>query len=496
MTTQINIIVDDGGLPKKAKEQMDANRWIALEKNGQKLTARKSKEMRDQELAKQGKAPDGKPQSTAPAKPSFRRDEPAAQRTGVELPYFYVKRVLNDYGETVRFEFRSGDGTKTAQSPTISSAIDAENSIYQQSALTTLQQLYPGALFVTGGLTSATARLFLGVVSQDGGFTTNEYQDITLDQSTQRLGAAHELILPISRDQAIFAYRMFFRTEGTALTETHTFTRKTDGFQIYQQTFVNFGLTATATAGASGSASFAFLVGKSVAQPITLPAGLWSAIDAYLPSYGAETSNIVRYATCSTASFAIGGQCLGYANSPSATVELTSTTLEPANGISVPASISYGVAGDETAVTPLTWFWVKGTTQRSAMAPEGSVLHYDHTLMRGLTIDQSGPSVGSLIQTRYIGIPPLDPTSTTTSKTHKWSSAAPPEDTYITYGYPFFSSGDPRWQLDKGPRVAGYRHLPDDDFLTDTNWQRYYIYDWGSPAFCRDQAAAYGITTP
>lgn len=80
MTTQINIVVDDGGLIQRNREQTDGNRWLTLEKNGQKLTASKSKEMRDQELAKQGKAPDGKPQSTAPAKPSFRRDEPAAQR--------------------------------------------------------------------------------------------------------------------------------------------------------------------------------------------------------------------------------------------------------------------------------------------------------------------------------------------------------------------------------------------------------------------------------
>lgn len=82
MTTQINIVVDDdGGLIQRNKEQTDGNRWLTLEKNGQKLIARKAQEERDQELKKQGKALDGSPQNTTPAKPTFRRDEPAAQRS-------------------------------------------------------------------------------------------------------------------------------------------------------------------------------------------------------------------------------------------------------------------------------------------------------------------------------------------------------------------------------------------------------------------------------
>lgn len=80
MSTQINVIVDDGGLSAKAKQQIQANRWQNLEEAQRAKVAQKAQKQRDAQRLQNGIGLDGRPVYGAPVARSLRREEPAAQR--------------------------------------------------------------------------------------------------------------------------------------------------------------------------------------------------------------------------------------------------------------------------------------------------------------------------------------------------------------------------------------------------------------------------------
>lgn len=85
MSTQINVIVDDGGLSAKAKQQIQANRWQKLEEAQRAKVAQKTHKQRDAQRLQNGIGLDGRPQYGGASAQSLRLDEPAANRISSEF---------------------------------------------------------------------------------------------------------------------------------------------------------------------------------------------------------------------------------------------------------------------------------------------------------------------------------------------------------------------------------------------------------------------------
>lgn len=82
MSTQINVIVDNGGLSEKAKRQTQANRWSKLESDNRQKVEAAGTQQRDATRAQQGIGADGRPLFGTPPAQVLRRDEPAARQLG------------------------------------------------------------------------------------------------------------------------------------------------------------------------------------------------------------------------------------------------------------------------------------------------------------------------------------------------------------------------------------------------------------------------------
>lgn len=97
MTTQINVIVDNGGLSAKAKQQTQANRWSKLEGDNRQKVQATGTQQRDVNRAQQGIGPDGRPLYGIPPAQPLRRDEPAAWRIGdaYDVAGVLINGVLN-----------------------------------------------------------------------------------------------------------------------------------------------------------------------------------------------------------------------------------------------------------------------------------------------------------------------------------------------------------------------------------------------------------------
>lgn len=80
MTTQINVIVDNGGLSAKAKQQTQANRWAKLEGDNRQKVGAKGLQQRDANRLLSGIDANGRPLYGTPPAQQLRRDEPAAFR--------------------------------------------------------------------------------------------------------------------------------------------------------------------------------------------------------------------------------------------------------------------------------------------------------------------------------------------------------------------------------------------------------------------------------
>lgn len=77
MSTQINVIVDDGGLSARARQQTQANRWSKLDAEARAKAEQKAKEEQAKQDAKTGSTQDGQR-----SRSTFRAEEPAAFRFG------------------------------------------------------------------------------------------------------------------------------------------------------------------------------------------------------------------------------------------------------------------------------------------------------------------------------------------------------------------------------------------------------------------------------
>lgn len=100
MSTQINVIVDDGGLSAKAKQQTQANRWQKLEEAQRAKVAQKTHKQRDAQRLQNGIGLDGRPQYGGASAQSLRLDEPAANRSG---DYSVLLLLANEFTDKSRY---------------------------------------------------------------------------------------------------------------------------------------------------------------------------------------------------------------------------------------------------------------------------------------------------------------------------------------------------------------------------------------------------------
>lgn len=114
MSTQINVIVDNGGLSEKARRQTQANRWSKLEGDNRQKVEAKAIQQRDANRALRGIGLDGRPLYGTPQAQPMRRDEPAAFRasgfyelslppTGESAPKTFAAQLKNAKVKPVQF---------------------------------------------------------------------------------------------------------------------------------------------------------------------------------------------------------------------------------------------------------------------------------------------------------------------------------------------------------------------------------------------------------
>lgn len=79
MSTQINVVVDGGGLVDRSKEQTQANRWAKAEADARQAALDEGLRQRDGRLQQDGRAPDGGPLYGSTTDARSRLDEPVGR---------------------------------------------------------------------------------------------------------------------------------------------------------------------------------------------------------------------------------------------------------------------------------------------------------------------------------------------------------------------------------------------------------------------------------
>jgi hypothetical protein len=79
MSTQINVVVDGGGLVDRSKEQTQANRWAKAEADARQAALNEGLRQRDGRLQQDGRAPDGGPLYGSASDARSRLDEPVGR---------------------------------------------------------------------------------------------------------------------------------------------------------------------------------------------------------------------------------------------------------------------------------------------------------------------------------------------------------------------------------------------------------------------------------
>lgn len=105
MSTQINVIVDNGGLSEKARRQTQSNRWSKLESDNRQKVEAKGLQQRDANRLLSGIDANGRPlYGTPPAQP-LRRDEPAATRRQ-DSEYFMLRPAAGPTNNQLSLEHK------------------------------------------------------------------------------------------------------------------------------------------------------------------------------------------------------------------------------------------------------------------------------------------------------------------------------------------------------------------------------------------------------
>lgn len=326
MTTQINVIVDNGGLSAKAKQQTQANRWQKLEQNNRQKVEAKGIQQRDANRAQQGIGANGRPlYGTPPAQP-LRRDEPAAWRisdsyavAGVQISGILDNKPTNERIRTItlatvdetvtqtfdlyEFPFEPGysnSGTTFNAGRTASSHSNAlASSLPSYSNLPITNQLFSQA--AAAGLPSVKT-------------VSNVERSVT---SAEDYALAH---LPLSGGAMVLAmagrYSGIATTRNEVLVETvHTQSQATlSPNPLGESTGAYFRnlsttLTTSNTVDPAQSGEFAkcWLITPALIKEITMPTALRSALLAYVPQYSYSTTTAQQSYTLANRTYTDAG---------------------------------------------------------------------------------------------------------------------------------------------------------------------------------------------
>lgn len=242
MTTQINVIVDNGGLSAKAKQQTQANRWSKLEGDNRQKVKDAGTQQRDVNRAQQGIGPDGRPlYGTPPAQP-LRRDEPAATRTestvvsGIGVKVTYQTSLPDGY---VDWSVKVSIGAFAGAAPVefiYSYRTNEWDAAYPASNLPTTWAALPRDI----GLTDQYANYFADssdIFNDDAAHPGGSYSIARdIDNGSLDINANESQVIPLPDGQGgayvIFLLNRLHRKRVDRVTKTATTTRSLRSYKI------------------------------------------------------------------------------------------------------------------------------------------------------------------------------------------------------------------------------------------------------------------------
>jgi hypothetical protein len=468
MSTQINVTVDSGGLADEDKQQRQSMRWAKLEKDGKSLVYRTGLDERGKALNQQGKDPTGKPKPSTPA-PVLRRDEPAAFRFGKTLPYFYF---LADY-----------DSTTGSWTYTITSGNRNLTQTYVSPALVTIENANLGTRD-----TSKTG--FASEILINYGTGTGLYPDLIrqlrrgteIDYSTYSSDRRVSWCAPLGNGKAILVIKHAGYVERTDWTHITYYDRYVNFDNTFNAShFISFEKTYTDNPIQTWDEAKAYIVGYDSLQEITVPpalnaalnTGFWGPVNQESGSYGLSEyvvdsiGNKIGYPVDGDPILEVSYTGFVYSQNPNDEGNYDITFL-PQN---------YGFrTGLYRAFTPINWYQLD-TSVRYALrvALVGPSDSAKHDAYRPQTID--GVSVATAIGTKYMAV--FDNNQLVDRNPYKWLGDAP-----TGTGYPSLTATPVRWEKDSSTKIKKQ---------AASQGGQCFIYDWGNPGFCRQQAAKYGL---
>lgn len=253
--------------------------------------------------------------------------------------------------------------------------------------------------------------------------------------------------------------------------------------------------------------SVCFQVGRQSAVAITPPSELLNVVDDVLPQ---TTSGQVGITTtpepfaASNADWANGEpNYIGYTGSIAITGLTTNTTDVNYPTFTDLCRYGYAVATppgyDQEAATPFTWFALDSDSTRNQLFNLGVAYH---PRILNATLSGGSTTVSSVLKGKYLGIEnvsnsyPLVPGAFV----YGWGSPSvvPSQSGDPSYGYGYPSYEQTRaqgnhWKARQARIPQSCATYGPGDSTFSQSWSKVLIYDWQNPAFCRQQAARYGL---
>lgn len=257
MSTQINVIVDDGGLRAKARQQTQANRWSKLDAEARAKAEQKAKEEKAKQDAKTGSTQDGQRSRNI-----FKAEELAANRfgklagvgnawlwTATTVPFNLVANGSSQTSYGYRFLTRLGclDGTQWLE-------------------LTDTYETTPPDLSTPLPAPRSNVTLYSHAFTLNGYLNTQNYSV-----------AERQFAFPVGPQALIYVY---LRSVAFALLPT-----KKSLYRNNAQTYYENAYTLS-TSTYNWTTRRAFFVGQSSVREITLPDTLGSLLAALTQTAG------------------------------------------------------------------------------------------------------------------------------------------------------------------------------------------------------------------
>lgn len=461
MSTQINVVVDGGGLVDRSKEQTQANRWAKAEADARQAALDEGFKQREAVLKQQGLSADSEPLYGAASRFKRWQDEPTAFLRGIDVGVLGRFSVYQNRDGATRkwvleyFPFENGAVSETptlietlASFPDLSSESLSER--FDASAnFDYLIERYPTGDYLGGAAVNDWQLPESDIVLYPVGETTRRYR-----RRVNTAFAYDTALLPVARN--VFIWLVYgYAAQSTVdfdssfrlvidIVPTGRFSELPDGSKLYQHVFTQRQTTLTDERLESFdkiSIRKAFLVNGATLRPISFPNGVWqrlkTSVDEPLPP-------LASYETIQTETV------VGFTDPPLAYVtemqppHILNSTLTPQQ-----VNASYNISSYEDV--------------------------YSYGYVRTL-IDETlwTPGVYSLLKNESI------PTPSPTSK-----GAAP---------VPRPNSSDFQWgSVRPFPVPAGSTPFPKPGGKVYPSEPYAFTWDWGQPWYCRQQLLSLGF---